>query len=785
MNASGFKPALPGISSSKRLGFFSFSGGNQPFDLKPRGVFLTKAAMEETRTLKLDVNGKVGDKLPNGHAGKNHNQLSTIGNSTNIKWHECPVEKIDRQKLLKQKGCVIWITGLSGSGKSTVACALSHMLYQRGNLSYILDGDNIRHGLNRDLSFKAEDRAENIRRVGEVAKLFADAGFICIACLISPYRRDRAECRAMLPSEGFVEVFMDVPLQVCENRDPKGLYKLARAGKIKGFTGIDDPYEPPLDAEIVLQCNTGDCSTPCDMAEKVISYLEGLFWLRWCFLSAWIENFSGGNRETALEKCLENPLRPQYNGGIIGNPELNDGLRAWSTFGDAKTEHRESNGNKYVVAHSRNNPYASMSQKLYLKKNHLYTFSAWVQVSEGNVQVTAIFKTDSGFKKAGSVFAEPKCWSMLKGGLTVDTSGPAELYFESNNTSVEIWVDSISLQPFTEKEWRSHQDQSIERTRKEKVRIQAIDEQSNPLSNATISIKQNKLRFPFGCAINKNILSNTAYQDWFTSRFGVTAFEDEMKWYSTEATRGQVDYSVPDAMLAFAKQHNIAVRGHNVIWDDPKYQNGWVRLMDSPKCMFLNEYDTIEKSGDGAASPAKYLQKLKEIQSFPGNANLRMGIGLESHFTIPNLPYMRASLDTLASANVPIWLTEVDVQGNPAQQAQYLEQILREAYSYPKIAGIVIWSAWKPQGCYRMCLTDNNFKNLATGDVVDKLLHEWGGSLIGMTDANGFFEASLSHGDYNVKIIRHGVTDISSSSSNLKVAPTVASRTTLIHQVTA
>ncbi|KAI5576903.1 hypothetical protein BDE02_09G076700 [Populus trichocarpa] len=542
-------------------------------------------------------------------------------------------------------------------------------------------------------------------------------------------------------------------------------------------------------------------------------------------------------------ECLENPLSPQYNGGIIVNPELNDGLRAWSTFGDAKTEHRESNGNKYVVAHSRNNPYGSMSQKLYLKKNHLYTFSAWVQVSEGNVQVTAIFKTDSGFKKAGSVFAEPKCWSMLKGGLTVDASGPAELYFESNNTSVEIWVDSISLQPFTEKEWRSHQDQSIERTRKEKVRIQAIDEQGNPLSNATISIKQNKLRFPFGCAINKNILSNTAYQDWFTSRFGVTAFEDEMKWYSTEATRGQVDYSVPDAMMAFAKQHNIAVRGHNVIWDDPKYQSGWVnslspndfrtavqarvgsvmtryrgRLLawdvvnenmhfsfvesklgqnassviynsagktDGLTTLFLNEYDTIEKSGEGAASPAKYLQKLKEIQSFPGNANLRMGIGLESHFTIPNLPYMRASLDTLASANVPIWLTEVDVQGNPAQQAQYLEQILREGYSYPKIAGIVMWSAWKPQGCYRMCLTDNNFKNLATGDVVDKLLHEWGGSLMGMTDANGFFEASLSHGDYNVKIIHHGVTDISSSTSNLKVDPTVAGRTTLIHQVTA
>ncbi|KAJ6409467.1 hypothetical protein OIU84_009046 [Salix udensis] len=542
-------------------------------------------------------------------------------------------------------------------------------------------------------------------------------------------------------------------------------------------------------------------------------------------------------------QCLENPHKPQYNGGIIVNPELNDGLKAWSTFGDAKIEHRESDGNKYVVAHTRKNPHGSMSQKLYLKKNHLYTFSAWVQVSEGNVQVRAVFKTDSGFKKAGSVFAEPKCWSMLKGGLTVDTSGHAELYFESNNTSVEIWVDSISLQPFTEKEWRSHQDQSIERTREEKVRIQAVDEQGNPLSNVTISIQQKTLRFPFGCAMNKNILSNTAYQNWFTSRFRVTTFEDEMKWYSTEATRGQVDYSVPDAMLAFAKQHNIAVRGHNVIWDDPKYQSGWVNSLspndfrtavqarvgsimtryrgkliawdvvnenlhfsfvesklgqsassviynwagktDGFTTLFLNEYNTIEESGDGAASPAKYLQKLKEIQSFPGNENLRMGIGLESHFSTPNLPYMRASLDTLASANVPIWLTEVDVQGNPAQQAQYLEQILREAYSYPKIAGIVIWSAWSPQGCYRMCLTDNNFRNLATGDVVDKLLHEWGGSLAGVTDANGFFEASLSHGDYSVKIIRHGVADKSSSTSNLTVAPTVSGRTTLIHRVTA
>nr|XP_010942790.1 adenylyl-sulfate kinase 3 isoform X1 [Elaeis guineensis] len=207
-------------------------------------------------------------------SGKKNAVMSTVGNSTNIVWHECPVGKLERQKLLKQKGCVIWITGLSGSGKSTLACALSRELYSRGYLTYVLDGDNLRHGLNRDLGFKAEDRAENIRRVGELAKLFADAGVICIASLISPYRRDRDGCRALLPDSTFIEVFMNVPLEVCEARDPKGLYKLARTGKIKGFTGIDDPYEPPLDCEIAIEAKAGECPSPVAMAEQVISYLN-------------------------------------------------------------------------------------------------------------------------------------------------------------------------------------------------------------------------------------------------------------------------------------------------------------------------------------------------------------------------------------------------------------------------------------------------------------------------------------------------------------------------------
>lgn len=207
-------------------------------------------------------------------AGMDKLVTSTVGKSTNILWHDCPIGQPERQKLLNQKGCVVWITGLSGSGKSTLACALSRELYSRGHLTYILDGDNLRHGLNGDLSFEAKDRAENIRRVGEVAKLFADAGLICIASLISPYRSDRSGCRNLLHNSSFIEVFLNVPLEVCEARDPKGLYKLARAGKIKGFTGIDDPYEPPSDCEIVIHCKAGDCATPKSMADKVVTYLE-------------------------------------------------------------------------------------------------------------------------------------------------------------------------------------------------------------------------------------------------------------------------------------------------------------------------------------------------------------------------------------------------------------------------------------------------------------------------------------------------------------------------------
>ena len=165
--------------------------------------------------------------------------------ATNVHWHDGDISTADREKLLKQKGATLWFTGLSGSGKSTVAVALESELFKRGHLCYRLDGDNIRLGINRNLGFSEEDRTENIRRIGEIAKLFVDTGVIALSSFVSPYRADRDKVRTLHEEAGmpFIEVYLDVPLSVAEDRDPKGLYKKARAGEIKNFTGIDDPYE--------------------------------------------------------------------------------------------------------------------------------------------------------------------------------------------------------------------------------------------------------------------------------------------------------------------------------------------------------------------------------------------------------------------------------------------------------------------------------------------------------------------------------------------------------------
>jgi adenylylsulfate kinase len=191
--------------------------------------------------------------------------------STNITWHHGRITKQDRMDLMRQKGVTVWLTGLSGSGKSTIAVELEHALLENGHEAYILDGDNIRHGLNKNLGFSPEDRTENIRRIGEVAKLFTHANIITITAFISPYRQDRDDARKLQGDGEFVEVYVKCPLEVCEQRDAKGLYKKARAGEIKEFTGISAPYEEPENAEITIDSSKMSVE---ESTRFILGYLE-------------------------------------------------------------------------------------------------------------------------------------------------------------------------------------------------------------------------------------------------------------------------------------------------------------------------------------------------------------------------------------------------------------------------------------------------------------------------------------------------------------------------------
>jgi len=192
--------------------------------------------------------------------------------ATNVHWHDGEISREDRDRLMNQRGATLWFTGLSGSGKSTIAVALEEALFERGHLSYRLDGDNIRLGINKNLGFSADDRTENIRRIGEIAKLFVDSSVIALTSFISPYREDRDKVRALHEESGmpFIEVFVDCSLDEAEKRDPKGLYKKARAGEIKNFTGIDDPYEAPEKPEIHLHTDQMSLQEEVDL---LLAYL--------------------------------------------------------------------------------------------------------------------------------------------------------------------------------------------------------------------------------------------------------------------------------------------------------------------------------------------------------------------------------------------------------------------------------------------------------------------------------------------------------------------------------
>ena len=223
-----------------------------------------------------------------GTAPQRLSPARAIAPPVEVHWHDHAVSRRQREELRGHRGCVLWLTGLSASGKSTVANVVDHKLHAMGIQSFVLDGDNVRHGLNAGpallkerhgeefaqrfgLGFSAQDREENVRRIGAVARLFSDAGVIAITAFISPYQADRGGARAMVDEGDFIEIFVDAPLEVCEARDPKGLYKKARAGEIKGFTGIDDPYEPPHNPELVLDAAA---KSPQTLADEVIAYLR-------------------------------------------------------------------------------------------------------------------------------------------------------------------------------------------------------------------------------------------------------------------------------------------------------------------------------------------------------------------------------------------------------------------------------------------------------------------------------------------------------------------------------
>ncbi|XP_057427478.1 endo-1,4-beta-xylanase 5-like [Lotus japonicus] len=525
---------------------------------------------------------------------------------------------------------------------------------------------------------------------------------------------------------------------------------------------------------------------------------------------------------SATTECLAEPHREHYGGGIIVNPGFDHNLEGWTVFGNGAIEERRSNeGNAFIVARNRTQPLDSFSQKIQLKKGMLYTFSAWLQLSEGSDTVSVVFKINGReLIRGGHVIAKHGCWTLMKGGLVANFTSPAEILFESKNPTVEIWADSVSLQPFTKEQWRSHQEESIERVRKSKVRFQVTHINETALEGATITTKQTKLDFPFGCGINNNILTNSEYQKWFLSRFKYTTFTNQMKWYSTEIVKGQENYTTPDAMMSLAKNNGISVRGHNIFWDDPKQQPQWVKSLspeelrkaaakrinsvasrysgeliawdvvnenlhfnffegnlgenasaayystahhlDPNTRMFLNEFNTIEYSGDVAASPTNYIKKIQQILQFPGSAGIPLAIGLQCHFASgqPNLAYMRAGLDLLGATGFPIWLTETSIDPQPHQE-DYFDWILREGYAHPAVQGIIMFMGPVQAGFKKAPLADENFKNTPIGDVVDMLIREWGtGPHEAKADSRGIVDISLHHGDYDV-IVTHPQKQIS------------------------
>ncbi|XAR59820.1 Endo-1,4-beta-xylanase, partial [Bertholletia excelsa] len=442
----------------------------------------------------------------------------------------------------------------------------------------------------------------------------------------------------------------------------------------------------------------------------------------------------------------------------------------------------------------------------------IYCFSSWVKIngSDSAVMKASLTSDNVTFQCVGTVISKNGCWSFLKGGFVLDSPSNLSLLFfqDMEGRQINVTVASASLQPFTQEQWRANQQFKIMTERKRAVTIHISDMHGVGLDGAEIEVEQVSRDFPFGSAIAKTILGNLPYQSWFLDRFNAAVFENELKWYATEPQQGKVNYTIPDQLLEFVRANQITARGHNIFWEDPVYTPSWVRNLtgaaltcavqsriqslmtkyrsefvhwdvsnemlhfdfyeqrlgpnatlqfylaaheyDPLATLFMNEFNVVETCDDVNSTVDAYIARLRELEQ---GGVLMDGIGLESHFSKPNPPLIRAVLDKLATLELPIWLTEVDISNTFDLETQglYLETVLREGFSHPSVNGIMLWTALHPYGCYRMCLTDNDFRNLPAGDVVDKLLAEWRtGSLKGQTDDHGSYSFFGFLGEYRV-----------------------------------
>ncbi|CAH9125916.1 unnamed protein product [Cuscuta epithymum] len=511
---------------------------------------------------------------------------------------------------------------------------------------------------------------------------------------------------------------------------------------------------------------------------------------------------------SAYTECKENPEEPLYGGGVLANKEA---------------ESRQVIG---LDGKGVNTPTFLLQD---LTPDTIYCFSSWIRIeNEESALLTATLMSENGEQTdcVGSVIARRGCWSFIKGGFVLTSpSNLSLLYFMNSATSeINIEVASASLQPFTQQQWSLNQQTKINMERKRAVTIHASDKQGLRLKNATVTVEQLSNDFPFGSAIAKSIIGNLPYQDWFAERFNAAVFENELKWYATEPDEGHLNYTIPDQMLSFVREHQIIVRGHNIFWEDPKYTPKWVLNLTGPDLksavqsritslmeryrdefihwdvsnemlhfdfyeqrlgpnatleffktaheadplatLFMNDFNVVETCSDPKSTVDMYIAKMKELKK--GGISMD-GIGVEGHFSVPNPPLIRATIDKLATLGLPIWLTEIDINKKFGQetQARYLEKVLREGFSHPGVDGIMLWTALDPKGCYQMCLTDNNFTNLPAGEVVDGLLKEWRTqSLEGETDDHGRYSFFGFLGEYKVRVEYGNKTATSTFSLN-------------------